>query len=61
MEYTPEQIRRLRKKLTVTQEGLARLLEVSVRTVAGWEGGQNKPSPMARKALDQATKKTKGR
>ena len=61
MAHTPEQIRRLRKKLTVTQEGLARLLEVSVRTVAGWEGGQNKPSRMARKALDRATRKAKGR
>ena len=61
MEYTPAQVRRLRKKLDLTQEGLARQLDVAVRTVAGWEAGQNKPSRMARKALDRATKKAKGR
>ena len=61
MAYTPEQIRRLRNKLELTQEGLARLLEVSVRTVAGWEVGQNKPSRLAEKALDRAARKAKGR
>ena len=57
MAHTPEQIRRLRKKLDLTQEGMAHLLEVSVRTVAGWEAGQNKPSRLAKKALDRATSK----
>lgn len=53
---TPRQIRRLRKDLGDTQEQFAARLGVSVRSVAGWEAGTNRPSPMALKLLEQAAK-----
>ena len=41
------QIRELRELCLLSQEALARSLGVAVRTVARWESGAFKPSPMA--------------
>jgi transcriptional regulator with XRE-family HTH domain len=40
-EITPEDIRELRKKERLTQEDLARALNVSVNTVSRWETGES--------------------
>jgi len=40
---TPEEIKELRQKLGLTQEGLARALDVSNLTVNRWERGVFKP------------------
>jgi DNA-binding transcriptional regulator YiaG len=57
MKWTPTAIRRLRKKLEVTQEGLARLLDVSTVSVNRWERGHSEPSRLAMKTLDALAKK----
>jgi len=44
-------IERLRKWLGLTQEAFAQRVGVSVRTVAGWEAGTRKPSPLARERI----------
>lgn len=40
-------IKKIRIELQLSQEALARKLGVSVRTVARWEAGKSKPSPLA--------------
>ena len=47
-------IRELREARSLSQEAFARLLGVSVRTVARWEGGVSRPSPLALEKLQQA-------
>jgi len=37
----------------LSQEAMARTLGVAVRTVARWESGVSKPSPMAMERLNQ--------
>ena len=44
-------MRKLRLAFGLSQERLARLVGVSVRTVARWEGGQSQPSPLAERQL----------
>ena len=46
-----DQIRELREFRVLSQEALARSLGVAVRTVARWESGAFKPSPMAAEKL----------
>ena len=41
------EVRALRQGLGLTQEELARLLHVSVRTISRWERGQSFPHPLA--------------
>ena len=41
----------VRKKLSMSQECLARELKVSFSTVNRWENGKANPSPMAREAF----------
>lgn len=41
----------LRSRLRLTQEGLARLLDASSRTVARWEKGDGLPEPYMQKKL----------
>ena len=48
---TSEQIKRLRKKLGLTQRQLAEELGVPTNTVARWEQGERTPSPPTLKAL----------
>jgi DNA-binding transcriptional regulator YiaG len=46
-------IRELREASVLSQEALARNIGVAVRTVARWESGVSKPSPMAAQKLNQ--------
>ena len=46
-----ESIKRLRGVLSLSQERFARLVGVSVRTVARWEAGETVPSPLAERQL----------
>ena len=48
----------LRKKLGLTQEEFARLVGVSLRTVANWEAGKQ-VSRLAQQRLDQLERKVK--
>ena len=52
-------IKSLRKKLKVTQEGLARKIGVSWSTVNRWEREIGKPSPLALQKLEELEKDTK--
>ena len=54
--WAPASIRRLRKKLGLTQEALARRLDVSTVTVNRWERGHAEPSKLGMKALDALAK-----
>lgn len=47
----PEQIKRIRETLRVSQAVFARLLNTSVSTVQKWEIGQKKPTGTALKLL----------
>jgi DNA-binding transcriptional regulator YiaG len=53
MESTVQQLKKLREWQSLSQEGVARLLGVSVRTVARWENGESSPSPLANQKLKQ--------
>ena len=44
---TPEEIKKLRTKLKLSQEGFARILGISCQTVNRWERGLSKPSGLA--------------
>lgn len=52
-------IKGLRKKLGLTQEGLARKIGVSWSTVNRWERGRGEPSPLAREKLEILKAKAK--
>lgn len=45
-------LRKIRKSLGLSQEDLARMLNVSFATVNRWEQNKNKPSRMAMKNID---------
>ena len=47
------EIRTLREEAVLSQEALARNLGVAVRTVARWESGNSKPSPLAIEKLNE--------
>jgi DNA-binding transcriptional regulator YiaG len=51
-KWTPERIRRLRKRLKMTHDELAIALGVAPRTVIGWQSGRNKPRGLSCLALD---------
>ena len=53
---TAEEIRDLRKKLELSQEGFARKLGTSLNTINRWEKGVHKPGQMAKTLLDQLKK-----
>jgi transcriptional regulator with XRE-family HTH domain len=46
-----DHMQKLRLAFGLSQERLARLVGVSVRTVARWEGGQSRPSQLAERQL----------
>ena len=48
---TPKQIKALRKRLKLSQEGLARKLDVSTAAVQFWEQGKAKPCEPNKKKL----------
>ena len=43
-----EMVKNVRKQLSISQEQLARELNVSFSTVNRWENGRSRPSPMAK-------------
>ena len=57
MKRTPAAIRRLRKKLGLTQEEFAHRLGVSWVTVSRWEHGHSSPRGLSEKALDAVAKR----
>jgi len=48
----PSFIKKLRKNLRLSQEGLAREVGVSFATVNRWENGLTRPSPLAIKQIE---------
>lgn len=54
-----QRVKEIRSMLNMSQEQLARELQVSFATVNRWENGKNNPSRMAKKALYEFCK-TKG-
>ena len=50
-EYTPEQIRTMRKKLNVSQSEFALMLNASTGAIQKWERWAKRPNPFARKLL----------
>ena len=55
-EDMPRILKTIRKTLSLTQEQLAQRLGVSFVTVNGWENGKRKPSPLARRQIEQLVK-----
>jgi putative transcriptional regulator len=51
--YSPARVRAVRELLGASQEVFANLLAVSPMTVRSWEQGLRKPSPIARRFLDE--------
>ena len=51
------EVRKLRKRLGLTQEAFAIQLGVSVMTVRRWESEKTKPSRMAQKLLEEIAHK----
>lgn len=56
--YKPDEIRRLRMRLRVSQSVFATYLNVSKTSVMNWESGQKKPGPAATKLLNLADRKS---
>ena len=52
-DYAPDDVRRVREAVAVSQRVFARLLGASPATVAAWERGGKQPAPMARRLLDE--------
>ncbi len=55
-EWSPEEIKWLRKSLTLTQKQFAEKLGVHVVTIIRWESGSFRPSKMAMVALNNLDK-----
>ncbi len=55
--YEAMDIKRLRKKLGLSQDAFAVKLGVAPMTVRRWESGTTKPSRMAQKLLEEISKK----
>lgn len=49
--YTAAGIREIRKRLGMTQAVFSRLVNVSVKSVEGWETGRKSPGPASRRLL----------
>ena len=54
-----EKVKNVRTALNLTQEQLARELDVSFATVNRWESGIYQPSRMGQRVFDDFCKKTK--
>jgi putative transcriptional regulator len=48
------ELRKIREDKALSQESFARLLGVSVRTVARWESGMSRPSSLAVEKLQRS-------
>lgn len=51
-ETFSQQVKELRRKLSLSQEDLARALGVSFATVNRWENGRTNPSQLARRQFE---------
>jgi putative transcriptional regulator len=51
--YTPARVKAVRELIGASQEVFAQLLAVSPMTVRSWEQGLRRPSPIARRFLDE--------
>lgn len=58
VKWTPAAVRRLRKKLGLTQEKLAQELGVTTVSVSRWEHGHSKPTGLSERALDALAKRS---
>ena len=56
----PEELKRLRKKMGVSQEALARKMEISSRTVYRWEKGDNPIHPIFAEHIRRLDKELRG-
>ena len=54
-----KEIRELRKKLKMSPLEFARKVNVAPITVKRWEGGTNKPSPLAQRVLARLARRVK--
>jgi len=52
-------IKKIRSKLTLTQEQFAQRLGVSWTTISRWENNRAKPSPLAIKGIEKLCKQIK--
>ncbi len=52
-QYTPARVRAVRELLGASQEIFAQLLAVSPTTIDAWEQGLRRPSPIARRFLEE--------
>ena len=52
-EYGPDDVRRVRGLLGMSQVLFARFLGVDANTVRSWEQGTRPPSPIARRFMDE--------
>lgn len=55
--YTPERIARIRKSLRMSQGVFAHVLNVSTKTVQGWEQGLRRPTQAAQRLLEVLEKR----
>ena len=55
-EFSPPDIKKVRKSLNVTQAAFARMIGVSVDTLQNWEQGRREPEGPARALLTVAAK-----
>ncbi len=51
--YPPARVRAVRDSIGASQEVFAQLLAVSPMTIRSWEQGSRRPSPIARRFLDE--------
>jgi DNA-binding transcriptional regulator YiaG len=58
---TPAQVKKLRKRFNLTQQGLANLLGVPQSTVGRWEAAISSPRGLYRKALRELAEKAKNK
>lgn len=50
-EWKPEEVKRLRQKISLTQNAFASLMGVSIKTVEAWESGRNQPNGCASRLM----------
>lgn len=58
-KFSVEEIKELRLKLGQTREQFAHSLQLTLGTIAKWEAGASRPSPMATFLLNKLMEKTK--
>ena len=59
MTFTPTAIKRLRKKLKMTQVEFAKAVGVTERAVLHWEAGTRNVSSLAQRAIERVEKEAR--